>query len=158
MSTITIGQEAPDFKLFDEEKNLFTLSEARGRNDVLLLFYPGAFTGVCTTELNTVTNDLSDYGEDTLVVGISTDSPFVLSEFKKVNSFAFPLLSDHNAEVCSTYGTKYNGDFTNMNLDRIAKRSAFIVNKQGIVTYAEVLENAGELPDLESIKDVLSGK
>ena len=156
MATISVGQKAPDFQLFDDETNSFQLSEAQGDKNVLLLFYPGAFTGVCTTELNTVTNDIEEYGSDTLIAGISTDSPFVLSEFKKVHSFGFQLLSDHDAEVCSMYGTKYDNNFTGMNLDRIAKRSAFIINKEGIVVYTEVLENAGELPDLDAIKGVLS--
>ena len=157
MAALTLGQEAPEIQLYDEQNNLFKLSDLKGRQDVLLLFYPGAFTGVCTTELNTVNNELADYGANTCVVGISTDSPFVLSEYKKVNNFSFPLLSDHNAEVCSVYGAKYENNFTGMNLDRIAKRSAFVVNQQGVITYAEVLENAGELPDLESVKKILNG-
>ena len=157
MPSLSKGQEAPDFNLYDDEKKPFTLSDARGKHNVLLLFYPGAFTGVCTTELNTVTNDISEYGEDTLIVGISTDSPFVLSEFKKVHSFGFPLLSDHNAEVSASYGSKYENDFTDMKLDRISKRSAFIVNKDGLIEYVEVLDNAGNLPDLESIKSLLAG-
>lgn len=156
MTKISVGQKAPDFQLYDDEKKPFTLSEVQGAKNVLLLFYPGAFTGVCTNELNTVTNDIGEYGAQTLIAGISTDSPFVLSEFKKVHGFAFQLLSDHNAEVCGLYGSKYDNDFTDMNLDRIAKRSAFVVNKEGVVVYAEVLENAGELPDLDSIKGVLN--
>lgn len=157
MAMISVGQEAPEIQLYDDENSLFKLSESKGKKDVLLLFYPGAFTGVCTTELNTVNNELADYGSDTLVVGVSTDSPFVLKEYKKVNNFSFPLLSDHNAVACADYGAKYDNNFTGMGLDRIAKRSAFVVNKEGKVTYAEVLENAGELPDLESIKNVLKG-
>ena len=157
MATVAVGQEAPDFELYNSDKELFKLSEAKGNQNTLLLFYPGAFTGVCTTELNTVSNEIADYGQDTLIVGISTDSPFVQSEYKKVNNFGFALLSDHDAKVCAAYGAKYQNNFTGMNLDRIAKRSAFVVNKDGTVVYAEVLENAGELPDLDSIKDVLNG-
>ena len=153
---INVGQQAPDFELFDEQHNLFKLSEMKGEKNVVLLFYPGAFTGVCTTELNTVNNELDDYGSDTIVVGISTDSPFVQSEYKKVNNFSFPLLSDHNAVVCEAYGAKYNNNFTDMSLDRIAKRSAFVVDKEGKITYAEVLDNPGQLPDLDSVKSVLS--
>ena len=158
MSNITVGQDAPDFQLYSESQNAFKLSDAKGESNVLLLFYPGAFTGVCTNELNTVTNERADYGEDTLIVGISTDSPFVLNEYKKVNNFAFDLLSDHNAQVCELYGSKYDNNFTGMALDRIAKRSAFVINKEGKVIYSEVLENAGELPDLDAIKRVLAGE
>ena len=154
--SILKGSVAPQFELFDEEGNLFKLADAKGKNKVLMLFYPGAFTSVCTTELNTVNNEIGDYGNDTLVVGISTDSPFVLKEFKNSNKFTFALLSDHDAQVCEAYGAKYSNNFTGMNLDRIAKRSAFIVNENGIVDYAEVLENAGELPDLDQIKKALN--
>ena len=155
MSTLK-GKTAPDFELFDDQNGLFRLSDHKGKNNVLLLFYPGAFTSVCTTELNTVNNDRDEYGSDTLIVGISTDSPFVLKEFRNANGLSFALLSDHNAVVSEAYGSKYKNDFTDMKLDRIAKRSAFVVNKEGLITYAEVLENAGEMPDLDQVKKALS--
>lgn len=148
---------APEIELYSDEKELFKLSDLRGEKNVVLLFFPAAFTGVCTTELNTVSNDIADYGTDTQVVGISTDTVFTQGEFKKVNGFVFPLLSDHNATVAASYGAKYNNDFTNMKFDRIAKRSAFVVNKEGKVAYAEVLENAGEIPDLDAVKNALKG-
>lgn len=154
---ILTGQEAPEIALYSSDKELFKLSDYRGSKRVVLLFFPGAFTGVCTNELNMVNNDLAAYGEDTQVVGISTDSPFALGEFKKVNALNFPLLSDHNAAACAAYEAKYNNDFTDMKLDRIAKRSAFVVDKDGKVSYAEVLENAGELPNLEAIQALLNG-
>ncbi len=154
--SLAIGQPAPDFTLYDDEKKPFTLSDLRGEKNVVLLFFPGAFTSVCTTELNTVNNDLDAYGSDTQVVGISTDSPFALAEFRKVHGFRFPLLSDHDAEVCAAYGAKYDHDFTPMKLDRIAKRAAFVIDRDGVVRYAEVLENAGELPDFDAVKKVLS--
>ena len=154
--SLAIGQPAPDFTLYDDEKKPFTLSDLRGEKNVVLLFFPGAFTSVCTTELNTVNNDLDAYGSDTQVVGISTDSPFALAEFRKVHGFRFPLLSDHDAEVCAAYGAKYDRDFTPMKLDRIAKRAAFVIDRDGVVRYAEVLENAGELPDFDAVKKVLS--
>ena len=91
-------------------------------------------------------------------MGISTDSPFALNEFRKANNLAFALLSDHNAEVCGAYGSKYSNNFTDMKLDRIAKRAAFVVNKEGVITYAEVLENAGKMPDLNKVKAVLNSK
>ena len=154
---VQVGHEAPEIELFSSEKNPFKLSDCRPENDVLLLFFPGAFTSVCTTELNSVNNDIAEYGEDTVVVGISTDSPFALDEFKKVNALSFYLLSDHNAEVSAAYGAKYNNDFTPMKLDRIAKRAVFVVGKDGVVKHAEVLENALEMPDLEAAKAVLNG-
>lgn len=153
-SSPTTGDEAPDFQLFTDENEAWRLSEHL-ESPVLLLFFPGAFTSVCTTELNTVNNDLDRFG-DVQVVGISTDSPFVLSEFRSVHNFSFPLLSDHDAEVSALYGTKYQGNFTPMNLDRIAKRSAFVIDDDRIVRYREVLNNAGNQPDFDTIADVLS--
>ncbi len=97
---LNTSDAAPDFTLFDEQMAPFTLAEARADGPVVLLFFPGAFTSVCTTELNTVGNDYARYTDTgATVVGISTDSPFALAEFKKVNGFPFRLLSDHDGEV-----------------------------------------------------------
>lgn len=153
--SIRQGQEAPDFTLYSHEKKPFTLSEHRGEN-VLLLFFPGAFTSVCTDELNQVNNNADDYA-GAQVVGISTDSPFVLDEFRSVNKLDYPLLSDHDGEVSARYGAKYQGDFTDMGLSRISKRAAFLVDKEGTVRYAEVLDNAGKMPDFDRIKSALGG-
>jgi peroxiredoxin len=150
-----VGDPAPDFELFSDENEPWRLSEHRGA-PVLLLFFPGAFTSVCTTELNTVNNDLDRFGRAE-VVGISTDSPFVLSEFRSVHGFSFPLLSDHEADVSALYGAKYQNNFTPMNLDRIAKRAAFVVDEEGVIRYREVLENAGKQPDFDAIAEVAAG-
>lgn len=152
------GQSAPDFTLYDDAMQPFTLSEALQNGKVVLLFFPGAFTSVCTTELNTVASDYGRYedlGAD--VVGISTDSPFALAEFKKVNGFPFRLLSDHDAKVAEAYGAKYDHDFTPMKLDRIAKRSAFVIGQDGKVVHAEVLDNAGQQPDFDAIFAAVEG-
>ena len=154
---VTTGAEAPDFTLFSNKMEAFTLSDYRGAKNVLLLFFPGAFTSVCTTELNAVNGDLDGFGgDDTQVVGLSTDSPFALEEFRNVHKFDFPLLSDHDGDVSALYGAKYDHDFTPMKLDRISKRSAFVVDKAGVVQYAEVLENAGEQPNFDAVKQVLA--
>ncbi|MEM8558987.1 MAG: redoxin domain-containing protein [Bacteroidota bacterium] len=153
---LTVGASAPDFTLYSDGLEAVTLSDKLKGGHVLLLFYPGAFTSVCTTELNSVNNDMSRYETANVqILGISTDSPFVLQEFKKTNGFSFPLLSDHNAEVSALYGTKYDNDFTSMNFDRIAKRAAFLIANDGTIKYAEVLDNAGEQPDFDAIKSVL---
>lgn len=148
------GQQAPDFTLYNEQREAVQLADYRGQN-VLLLFFPGAFTSVCTNELDAVSNEIGDFGEHTAILGVSTDSPFVQNEFKKLHGFAFPLLSDHEAEVSAAYGAKYDHDFTDMGLDRIAKRAAFVIDKEGTVQYAEVLDNAGELPNFDEVKRVL---
>ncbi|WP_412067657.1 redoxin domain-containing protein [Rubrivirga sp. IMCC43871] len=153
---ISSGDAAPDFTLFDSEKAAFSLAEARADGPVVLLFFPGAFTSVCTTELNTVGNNYDRYTDlGAQVVGISTDSPFALAEFKKANGFPFRLLSDHDGSVSAAYGAKYDNDFTPMKLDRVAKRSAFVVGTDGTVQYAEVLDNAGEQPDFDAVLSAL---
>lgn len=151
---LAVGDYAPDFELYTHEEDAWRLSDHRG-TPVVLLFFPGAFTSVCTTELNTVNNTLDDYG-GAEVVGISTDSPFALEEFHEAEGFSFPLLSDHNAEVSKEYGAKYDS-FTPMGLDRISKRAAFVIDGEGKIQYEEVLENAGKQPDLERIQEVVAG-
>ena len=154
--TLSQGDSAPDFTLYTDDTEAWTLSEQLRNGPVALLFFPGAFTSVCTSELNTVNNSLGDYtGGGGDVVGISTDSPFALAEFKKANGFSFPLLSDHDGAVSEQYGAKYDHDFTPMKLDRISKRAAFVINAAGEVVYAEVMENAGEQPDLKKVAEVL---
>lgn len=154
MSTpLSIGESAPDFELYTHDQELWRLSDHRGA-PVVLLFFPGAFTSVCIDELDTVNNDLEAYGDAT-VVGISTDSPFVLNEFRTAHGFEFTLLSDHDAEVSAVYGAKYDGDFTPMQLDRIAKRAAFVIDPNGTIRYTEVLDNAGKQPDFDAVKNTL---
>lgn len=148
-----VGDEAPDFELYTDQSERWKLSDYRGR-PVVLLFFPGAFSSVCTTELNTVNNHLHEYG-NAAVVGISTDSPFVLEEFRSVHEFDYPLLSDHDAEVSEAYGAKYDSNFTPMNLDRISRRAAFVIDGEGVIRYREVLDNAGNQPDFDRVKGVL---
>ncbi len=154
--TVQTGQQAPDFTLYTDQTEAYTLSDDNDGKSTVLLFFPGAFTGVCTAEMCSVNDDLARYRDlDAHVLGVSTDSPFVLAEFKKKNGLDFPLLSDHSGQVSEQYGAKYDNDFTDMKLDRIAKRSAFVIDAEGTVRYAEVLENAGEQPDFEAIKRAL---
>ncbi|MBS1645414.1 MAG: redoxin domain-containing protein [Bacteroidetes bacterium] len=152
--SITKGQAAPDFQLYNTEKELVTLSEQKGKN-VVLLFFPAAFTGVCTKELCRFRDEMSQYNNlNAQVYGISVDLPFTLGEFKKQQNYNFPLLSDFNKEVASNYGSLY-GDWI-LGLKGVAKRSAFVIDKAGIVQYAEVLEDAGKEPDYAKIDAVLA--
>jgi peroxiredoxin len=151
--SIQIGQKAPDFSLYDSEKNKVSLSDFNGKN-VLILFYPQAFTGVCTKELCGVRDDIARYSNATAqVLGISVDSVFTLGKFKEEQGYNFPLLSDFNKEVSTAYDTIYHDWILDMK--GVAKRSAFIVDKEGIVQYAEVLESAGDVPDFEAINKKL---
>jgi peroxiredoxin len=149
------GQKAPDFKLFNTKKRPVTLSNELLKGPVLLLFYPAAFTGVCTNELNMVSNDLDSYAP-AQVFGVSTDTLFTQAEFAKANAFNIEQLSDHDGAVSAAFGAKYESNFGPMKYDRIAKRSAFVIDGNGIVQYAEILENPGNLPDLDAIRNVIS--
>lgn len=149
------GQQAPDFSLYSHEMKPFRLSDHHGEN-VVLLFFPGAFTRVCTDELCTVNDHLQDFA-GAQVVGLSTDSPAVLGEFRKTHGLAFPLVSDHDADVSAAYGAKYDGGFTEADFSRISKRAAFVIDAEGTVRYAEVLDDAGRQPDFDAIQETLDG-
>ena len=151
---IEVGQPAPDFSLYDTGKNLVTLSGQKGKN-VLLLFFPLAFTSVCTKELCEVRDHLSDYNEmNASVFGISVDSLQTLAKFKEEQQLNFTLLSDFNKEASTAYGAIY--DVFAYGMKGVSKRSAFVIDKEGIIRYAEVLENAGEVPDFGEIQKILS--
>lgn len=151
---IETGQAAPDFSLFDSDKNKVTLSELKGKN-VLLLFFPQAFTGVCTKELCAIRDNIASYNNvNATVLGISVDSVFTLNKFKEEQQYNFPLLSDFNKEVSGLYDTIYHDWILDMK--GVSKRSAFVIDKEGIVQYAEVLENAGEVPNFEKIDALLA--
>jgi peroxiredoxin len=152
--TIQIGQQAPDFTLYDSDKQKVSLSDYKGKN-VLLLFYPQAFTGTCTKELCNTRDNIAIYNEaNSQVFGISVDSIFTLAKFKEEQHLNFPLLSDFNKTTSAAYGSLYDNFVFDMK--GVSKRSAFILDKQGVVRYAEVLESAGDLPDFAAIQKTLS--
>jgi peroxiredoxin len=149
------GDKAPDFSLYNTEKKLVGLADYAGQKNVLLLFFPLAFTSVCTRELCSVRDDINKYNnQDAVVLGISVDSVYALARYKEEQSYNFPLLSDFNKEVSKSYDTLHSS-FGNMGLLGVSKRSAFIIGKDGILQYAEVLDNPGDLPDFEKIDQKL---
>lgn len=153
--SISIGQAAPDFTLFDTEKNPVQLSSFKGQN-VLLLFFPQSFTGVCTKELCSVRDNIALYnGTNAKVFGISVDSVFTLGKFKEEQNLNFPLLSDFNKVVSTLYGSIYQDWILDMK--GVSKRSAFVIDSKGNVQYAEVLESAGDVPDFAKIEETLKG-
>lgn len=150
------GQKAPDFTLYDSAKNKITLSDFQGKKNVLLLFFPMAFTSVCTQELCAVRDDIGRYENDNVqVLGISVDSVFTLAKYKEDQQYNYPLLSDFNKEVSGLYDVLYPS-FTNMDMKGVSKRSTFIIDKEGVVQYAEVLENAGLMPDFKAIDEKIA--
>ena len=150
---ISAGQEAPAFTLYNSEKKQENLSDYRGKK-VLLLFFPLAFTSTCTEELCSVRDNIGMYNEmDAVVFGISVDSLHSLARYKKDQQLNFSLLSDFNKDVSRAYDTIYES--FGYNMKGVSKRSAFVIDRDGIVRYAEVLENAGKVPDFEMIKKTL---
>jgi peroxiredoxin len=152
--TLSKGQKAPDFTLFSSELKEVSLKDYAGKK-LVIHFFPMAFTGVCTTQLCTMRDSFgyySDMGAE--IVAISVDSPFTLAKFKEENHYQFPLLSDFNKEVSKSYGAYYD-EFV-FNLKGVSKRSAFVLDENQEVVYAEVLESAGDLPDFNAIREVLN--
>ena len=149
--SLAIGKKAPDFTLYDSDKNKVSLSDFKGNKNVLLLFFPMAFTGTCTEELCGVRDDIGRYNKaNAQVLGISVDSVFTLSKYKDEQSYNFPLLSDFNKDASEAYSCMYEY-FTPMMMKGVGKRAAFIVDKNGIIQYEEVLESADDLPNFTLI-------
>lgn len=153
ISMLSVGDKAPDFALRASDKSLVKLSEQRGKN-VLLLFFPFAFTGVCTKEMCMMRDNIAEYeGLNAQIFGISVDSPYSLAKWKEEQQLNLPLLSDFNKTTSKKYDALYK-EF-GLGLKGVSKRAAFVIDSQGIIQYAEILENAGELPNFEAIKQVL---
>jgi peroxiredoxin len=151
--SVQAGQDAPDFTLKNTDMQEVTLSSLRGQKNVVLLFVPFAFTGVCTTELCSVRDTLNNYASlNAEVFGISVDSPFAQKQWKDKEHLNFTLLSDFNREACRAYGAYYDNL---LGLQGVAKRAAFVIDKAGKVQYAEVLDNARNLPNFDRIRETL---
>ncbi|OSZ76842.1 peroxiredoxin [Chitinophagaceae bacterium IBVUCB2] len=151
---IEVGQTAPDFTLFDSEKKQITLSELKGQ-PILLLFFPLAFTSTCTEELCSVRDNINWYNNiNAKVFGISVDALHTLAKYKEDQQLNFTLLSDFNKEASRAYGSIY--EMFGYNMKGVSKRSAFVIDQEGIIRYAEVLENAGEIPNFSKIQETLT--
>ena len=151
---IEVGSLAPYFSLYSSEKEKISLSGYKGKN-VLLLFFPLAFTSVCTKELCNVRDSIGIYNNNKAkVLAISVDSPQTLAKFKEDQQLNFPLLSDFNKTVSAEYGSLY--ETFSLGMKGVSKRSAFVIDGNGVVRYAEVLENAGNEPDYSAIQGSLA--
>src|SRR4051812_37940414 len=150
---LPLNEKAPGFKLFNTEKKEVSLDEQKGKN-VLLLFFPLAFTSTCTAELCNIRDNYAIYnGFNATVFGISGDSLFTLKKFKEEQNLNFDLLSDFNKDISTAYDCIYQQ--FGFGMKGVTKRGAFIVDKNGTLKYAEVLENANDLPNFEAIKKTL---
>jgi len=154
---LKVGDKAPDFTLFNQDGVQVTLSSFQGKN-VVVLFFPAANTGACTTEMCTFRDELKEYENlNAQLLGISVDTHFALKMFHEKNNYNFPLLSDFNKKVIKDYDVVLDvfvpGKFDYFNT---AKRAVFIVDKNGHIKYFEILVNVGGQPNFEAIKKVLA--
>ncbi len=155
VDTITVGQIAPDFTLPNSELKSQNLNDFSS-NNVVLAFYPGAFTGVCTKEMCTLRDSIAKLNElKAQVVGISVDSPFANKAFAETNQLGFPLLSDTNRDVIKRYGIELS-NFAGIEGYTAAKRSIFILDQNKVIKYAWVADNPGIEPNYEEIEQVLA--
>ena len=149
----TVGSKAPDFTLMNENREPVTLSSQKG-HPVVLAFFPAAFSGVCTKELCTFRDSMAKLNNaKAQVYGISVDTFFTLAAFKKDQNLNFPLLSDFNKDVIQAYGA-FNPDM--IGLKGIAKRSTFVIDKDGVIRHAEVLDDARNEPNYDKVFDTLA--
>jgi glutaredoxin-dependent peroxiredoxin len=150
---VDVGSTAPDFTLTNQDRQPVTLREQRG-TPVVLAFFPAAFSSVCTKELCTFRDSMARLGEaKAQVYGISVDTFFTLKAFQDQQKLTFPLLSDFNKQVIRDYGV-FNEDM--IGLKGIAKRGVFVLDKNGVVRYREVLDDARNEPNYDKVFETLA--
>lgn len=153
MST-TVGSKAPDFTLPNQDGQPVTLSSESGKN-VVLAFFPAAFTSVCQKELCYFRDQLSKLNDvNAKVYGISVDTPFTLKEFATQNALNFDLLSDFNKDAIAKYDV-VNADMRG--LKGISKRAVFVIDGSGTIRYREVTASPGDEPDYQQVQESLEG-
>jgi peroxiredoxin len=159
---LKVGDKAPDFELSSkaaEGPKKIKLSSNSGKKNTVLLFFPMAFTGVCTKEMCDVSQGLNAFTSlNADVLGISGDNPFAQEAWAQKEKIQVPLLSDYEHKVAKAYGIAYDSFLPEKNLGMggVAKRSAFVVDKGGVIRYAESHDSPGELPNFEKIKETLT--
>ena len=152
--SVSVGQPAPAFTLHDTTKAKVSLADYKGKN-VVLFFFPLAFSGTCTKEMCALTEDYSNYEKlGVHLLGISIDSLFANGKFKETYNIPFPLLSDFNKEVSTAYDSLF--DSFSFDYRGVSKRSTFLIDKEGVVRYMEILPSAGDFPNLEALKAAIA--
>jgi peroxiredoxin len=151
---LKVGDKAPDFKLVDKEKKEVTLADFKGKN-LVLFFFPMAWTGTCTKEMCALQDDYKKYeGLNASVVGVSTDSHFALKRFAEDNKINYPLLSDFNKKAIVDYDivqAEFAGVYKN-----VAKRATFFIDQNGTIKYIDVVANIGDVPDMNGIREAIT--
>lgn len=152
---MNIGDKAPEFELINTELKSVNLSGQQGHPTVLV-FFPGAFTSVCTQELCTFRDAMAHFNKiNASVLGISVDQPFSLAQFKKENSLNFPLLSDFGETVSRSYGGVHE-NFVNVKGLNVSKRAVFVLDKNGVLTYKWISEDPKIEPNYKEIQEAVA--
>ena len=150
MTKLTVGNDAPDFTLWESPGNSVTLSEEIEKGPVVLVFYPADFTSVCQEELCRFRDALADYNSlGANVFGISVDGIFSHAAFKEKNDIQFPLLSDWEKTTIKDYGVVHENL---AGMTNVAKRSIFVIDTDGKIVYVWVSEDLGKLPPFEAVE------
>lgn len=152
---VTVGAKAPDFTLRNQDNEPVTLSEQLKKGPVVLAFLPGAFSGTCTAEMCNFRDNAAELNTlNATVIGVSVDTFFALKAWANAEQFTFPLLSDFNREVIPLYGVM-NPDM--IGLKNLAYRAVFVIGRDGVVRYREVLDDARNEPNYAMVTEALTG-
>jgi glutaredoxin-dependent peroxiredoxin len=159
---LTVGTKAPEFtlstKTADGPKQI-SLADHLGKENVVLFFFPMAFTSVCTSEMCSVSTDLEAYSKlNAAVYGISGDNPFAQEAWAQKEGISVPLLSDYEHQVASAYGVAYDSFLPQIGLGMggVPERSAFVIDREGIIQYAESSADPKQLPNFEALQAKLA--
>ncbi|MBL7740997.1 MAG: redoxin domain-containing protein [Chitinophagaceae bacterium] len=151
---IAVGSKAPAFKLYNTDRKEISSSDYAGKT-IVLQFFPAAFTGVCTAQMCSSRDELSVYNDlGATVFGVSVDMPFSLKVFKEKNNINFDLLSDANKRMIHDYDM-YHCNFS-CDIKGVAKRGVVVIDKNGIVAYAEETANPGVQVNFSALKQALA--
>ncbi len=151
---VDVGSKAPDFTLKDHDRQPVTLGDELRKGAVVLAFFPGAFSGTCTKEMCNFRETMGTFkSAHANLLGISTDTFFSLKAWRDQQHFEFPLLSDYNKEAIRAYGV-VNPDM--IGLKDISKRAVFVIDKDGVVRYREIVEDARNEPDYAKLNEALA--
>lgn len=150
-----VNSKAPDFNLLNTKRESVTVDSLKGKK-AILAFFPAAFTGVCEKELCKFRDSMADLnGLNATVIGISADSPFANAAFAEKNKLEYPILSDYNRTAINAYGIGHN-DFVGMAGYTAAKRSIFVLDAEGTITYKWVSDDPGKEPLYDEINAALA--
>lgn len=148
---VSVGDNAPGFEALNQQREAVSLDSLKGKK-VVLAFFPAAFTPVCETELCTFRDSLAHFNDvNATVLGVSVDAPFANAAFAEKNTLNFDVLSDYDRGMVNAYGVNHD-DFAGMNGYTAAKRSVFVIDGEGKVTYAWVADNPGQQPNYDEVK------